>query len=165
MENNDTPETLMARAVIKLSSSLNNLDALEGKEHKHFKGKFLKDINKFLNFFSLHSKPMVDEFYKEDSESFYFLVYDVGEELDNLVLDPDHEIKQVSLILSKLDSALQDLKASRKDTMSKLFVDPLINRIRPILHQRYVKRFPVLNSKIKEVSTMYTEEYEKRLVA
>lgn len=153
-------ERAISKAMLKLSSALNNLDSLTGMDdqNKHFQGKFKRDFHKFLDFFCHHTAVMSTEMYKAEPGAWKEVAYGWMEELDDCVDASTEELKQIACMYAKINSAMGDLKQLDKQSIEvKLFAAPLINRASVILTQGYVKRLPVDHTGMKRLCEVCTE--------
>lgn len=163
-----TDELYIVRAVSKISSALTNLDNLTAtaETNVYFKSKFLRDLQKYCDFFCHHTHEMTSAMANSDWKSYYFAVYEGLSEVDECVEADTEELKQIALLIMKIHSAVMDLKRVDKSVLqNKLFVEPLIGRALPMFGQGYVKRLPVNKEGWKRISTLTSEIGEEVLAA
>jgi hypothetical protein len=160
--NQVTSEMLIVRSIFKMASALNNLDELEGiEEPQYFTGKFKRDFHKFCEFFVHHTREMAKEMAAQDPEAWFSAVYYHIDGIDEMVQeDGDPELKQIGLLLSKLTSGLRDLKSLDRTLTMKLFSEPMINRLGPILTKSYVRRIPINKQKFDRLTNIVTQTVE-----
>lgn len=158
-----TSEMLIVRSIFKMASALNNLDELGGIDSpKYFVGKLKRDFHKFCEFFVHHTREMTKEMAAQDPEAWFSAVYHHIDGIDEIVLEEDDpELKQIGLLLAKLTSGLRDLKALDKTLTMKLFSEPMINRLGPILTKSYVKRIPVNKQNLEVLTGIVTSTVEE----
>lgn len=152
-------DLLIVRAIFKISSALNNLDELEGvdENNQYFSGKMKRDFYKFFDFFEHHTKEMVTEMYASDPSSWSEVVYHHLVEIDEIVAETDIEFRNICLIIAKLQSSLKDLKSLEKSPSVRIFSEPLINRISPLITKSYMKRIPIRKEGINTVCSEITK--------
>jgi hypothetical protein len=81
--------------------------------------------------------------------------------IDEIVENDDFEIKQLGLLVAKLTSGLRDLKNLDRTLTFKLFADPMLNRLGPLLTKNYVKRIPINREALERLTTIITKEVEQ----
>lgn len=162
MSNEPTSEMLIVRSIFKMASALNNLDELSGIDKpKYFTGKLKRDFHKVCDFFVHHTNEMTKQMAEEDPEAWFSAVYYHLDGIDEIVENDDFEIKQLGLLVAKLTSGLRDLKNLDRTLTFKLFADPMLNRLGPLLTKNYVKRIPINREALERLTTIITKEVEQ----
>jgi hypothetical protein len=151
------------RATYKLSSALNDFDLLGGiPDKKYFTGGFENQYSKFFNFFIHHMKYHTTNMYAKSPLAWNLLVYEIPQSIG---IDAENEeAALIGSMVSKMTSALQDLKLSPKGPENNIITKPLIDRLSPIIMKSYVKKVPNTREGINLLTQKYSEIYKSALL-
>lgn len=133
--------------LLKISSAIEELDSLNAtsETNSHFKGGFKNMFNKFFEFYIQHSKYLVIAQEKASPKVYKGLVYDMASFMIEVVDADTEELKNLGMLVAKLNSAASDLQAIERSVSNDLFTRPLLSRMNTMLTKKFVKNLP--NSK------------------
>jgi hypothetical protein len=159
-------DLLIVKAICKISSALDNLDELEsvGEDTQYFSGKMKRDFYKFFDFFEHHTREMVTQMYAQDPSAWSDVVYYHLADIDTMVAETDVEFRNICLIVAKLQASLKDLKALEKSPSIRIFSEPLINRISPLITKSYMKKIPIRKEGMQKVCSEITKLVDEVIV-
>lgn len=149
----------IVKSICLLSSSLTNLDNIS-PDNKLFSGKFKKEMHRFFDYFTHHTGGTVALMYQANPEDWQKYVYSCFEPIEECVDAQDEDVKQIALMISKMQVALKHLKSLERDGYSRIFVDPLVNRLGPLASRGYIKRLPISKEGLEKLVKAISEETE-----
>lgn len=153
----------VVKAICKISSALTNLDEIP-EDSKHFSGRFKKEYTRFFDFFIHHTEEMSKTMYKANPSEWKRCVYECMQEVEDCVDADTEELKHITVMLAKLNSSLVSLRNIEKTVHGKLFADPLINKLKPLVSKGYFKKLPINREGFAKLASEITIHIDKEIL-
>ena len=132
-KNNSSDEILLVRAILKISSAVDNLDKVSPEV---LPKKLFHELQSFDRWFCKNTAEFTVEMALSDWEAYNDTVYFWMDGFDNLVSASCESKKFISLFLAKVVSGLKDLTQVRNSEVVAVFV----NRIRTAVTKGLIKK-------------------------
>ena len=155
----------LLRAVMKLSSALNNLDALSTVKNKYLKYNFKRKAKDWSTVIEKQTAALMIELFKED-ETLLMEIYDAFERCDTVCVCDDYDRHNLVIFYAKLKSAMWDIEQMKeyKNTMYPYIISFFTNDLLAQIEKQYAD-IPSLRDAdgkhIDEVIVYYNEVGEK----
>jgi hypothetical protein len=104
----------LLRAVMKLSSALNNLDALSTPKNKYLKYNFKRKSKDWSTVIEKQTAALMVELFKED-EKLLMEIYDAFDKCDTVCISDDEDRHNLVIFYTKLKSAMMQLYSKGRD--------------------------------------------------
>jgi len=129
----------LVRALVKLSSALYDIDDI--KEDKRYKHYIKKSLNTWQDWSEEYIKKPINAFSLVEPDTLLTLIQ-LFDNTSKHIFIIDEFTTKINLILSKLESALYDLKRlDLEDSEYKIYIDTLSNTIEELVSHNYFNRY------------------------
>ena len=132
--NNNT--VILLRALVKLSSALNDMDDMQ--DSKKFKFNLKMDVLKYLNWLEKYIDGPVASLTKADDDLLLQFIQMFNSYEETVFIKDDFQTK-VNLLLAKCHSALCDLR--KLDSIHSKYVIELTNKTTNLISKPYFKQY------------------------
>lgn len=126
----------LLRALVKLSSALNDSD--EMKDYEQYRHQLKKDVNFFSEWLEEYIKEPVSSYANSDLDCLTDLI-DLYNKYDEKVFIEDEFTTRVNLFVGKLASAFNDLSTLEEPYQS--YMNALRNRLKNMLEKSYFTKY------------------------
>jgi recombinational DNA repair protein RecR len=155
----------LLRAVMKLSSALNNLDNLSTPKNKYLKYNFKRKAKDWATVMEKQTSELMVELFKED-ETLLMEIYDAFDKCDTVCVSDDEDRQNLVIFYVKLKSAMWDIEQMQeyRNTMYPYIISFFTGQLLTQIEKQYAD-IPLLRDAegkhINEVIKYYNEVGEK----
>jgi hypothetical protein len=141
----------LLRSVMKISSALNDLDAIVDQK-KYHKFKFKQQADRWAKFMELHTAQLMSSLVEEDSKLLMEIYNSIEESTDKVQMDTPEKTSLV-IFYSKLSSALYDIDkmVDNRRTFYPIFIEHHTKNVLKELEKQYKSILGVVDSEGRSI--------------
>jgi hypothetical protein len=155
----------LLRAIMKISSALNNLDNLSTPKNKYLKYNFKRKARDWSIVIEKQTAELMVELFKED-ETLLMEIYDAFDRCDTVIVSDDDDRQNLVIFYVKLKSAMWDINQMKefRHTIYPYVISFFTNQLLEQIEKQYADIPSLQDSEgkhINQVITYYNEVGEK----